>query len=91
MEPIVYRVIEATPNDKGISLLLSQDGIEDPEADIVLVWRDDQDVEWAHWKEQDYGVDTLSWRFPLDLSDDETHVLVGNNKPWSNNNATAEI
>ncbi len=60
MEPTVYRVVEATPNGNTISLVITEDGIEDPNSNIVLMWQDGQGVQWAHWQGQDYRCTVLA-------------------------------
>lgn len=90
--PIVYRLLATKNADGCITLSLHEDGIEEPNADIVLLWKDENDQLWAQHGDRDYRIDNISVS-NLDFCSDNvnTEVIIGNNPAWRNVNVGSPV
>lgn len=88
--PYPYKVLHVERTQAGITLSICEDGIEEPNAEIVLIWRDKDDILWVHWDGRDHRA--IEWKTSsMDFTNpdnEETQVLIDNNKTWRDN-ATA--
>lgn len=58
-EMVPFRVVDAIGNPRHLTLRLSTEGLDEPNSNIVLVWKDpktDDETILAHWRGRDWRV-----------------------------------